>query len=74
MDEDLWMEFVNEPLGVCGLCGNSGIVDTQGNAHSPRGIECGVKQPCICPNGRCVKEHGEVKLMELHRYGNARKN
>jgi hypothetical protein len=60
--EKLWREFIHEPTGLCGLCGNSGWVDTRGplaSAANPN-VGCGVRQPCICPNGRSVKEQGAV--------------
>lgn len=40
---------------LCGLCGNTGIVDTVGKVMSPAGVVCGVKTYCICPNGRAMK-------------------
>ena len=57
VDADTWLEFLGPP-GVescCGLCGNSGIVDTRGKVSSPRGDDCGVRAYCICPNGRTLK-------------------
>lgn len=49
---DLWLEYVNN--GLCGLCGNSGTLNTHG-VKSAAGFPCGVKLPCICPNGRALK-------------------
>jgi hypothetical protein len=60
VDNDTWLEFLG-PAGVeafCGLCGNSGIVDTRGHVVSPRGDDCGVRAYCICPNGRAIKQLG----------------
>lgn len=60
---DTWLEFLG-PSGVshastcCGLCGNSGIVDTRGKVKSPTGFDCGVRAFCICPNGRVIKQLG----------------
>ena len=60
VNDDTWMEFLG-PSGVphastcCGLCGNSGIVDTRGKVKSPTGVDCGVRAHCICPNGRVIK-------------------
>lgn len=63
--EDLWLEYVVEappPKGqediletvpVCGLCGNTGIVETQ--ARTTYGAACGIRKSCICPNGRAMK-------------------
>jgi hypothetical protein len=63
--DELWREFIVEappPKGskdvlesvpVCGLCGNTGIVETF--AKTLYGAPCGVRKPCICPNGRAVK-------------------
>jgi len=59
-DSDLWRDYLGGPLGgLCGLCGNSGTIDTTG-VKSPAGVECGGKFFCICPNGRSMKEHGEI--------------
>lgn len=65
MTNDLWQEFyvdVTRPDGikitVCGLCGNSGTVDTTTTAKifdKPAGI----KSFCICPNGRAMKKHSK---------------
>lgn len=58
VNNDTWLEFLGplaRPPGVgacCGLCGNSGIVDTRGKVNSPIGKDCGVLAFCICPNGR----------------------
>lgn len=62
-DDDLWEEFVVQvfnselkcKIPLCGLCGNSGIVDTLTTAkwcHQ----SVGIKTFCICPNGRYLKE------------------
>lgn len=48
----LWLEFIRK--GLCGLCGNSGVVNTLG-VRSAAGVECGVVSYCICPNGRASK-------------------
>lgn len=48
---ELWLEFVNK--GLCGLCGNSGMVNTDVSTRA--GVKCGVSRPCICPNGRILK-------------------
>lgn len=45
-----FMEFLSPKVDVCGLCGNSGVLDTRG-VRSPLGVECGVVAYCICPNG-----------------------
>ena len=51
-----WMEhYVN--LGLCSLCGNSGVVDTTG-VRSPAGVACGRRQWCICPNGQAMRRTG----------------
>jgi len=50
----MWLEFLS-PNDMCGLCGNTGIVDTRGRMFTPAGVECGVRQWCICPNGRVLK-------------------
>lgn len=64
MSDPLWMEFISTrtfdgvPSGLCGLCGNHGVIDTRGKVHSPAGCECGVLAWCICPNGRAAKRAG----------------
>lgn len=71
--KDLWLEFtvyVNLGHGrtnipMCGLCGNTGEVNTRDRAIAPNGTtDCGVKAFCICPNGRCLK-----KLATGSKYG-----
>lgn len=52
--DDLWMEFLT-PEGLCGLCGQSGYVDTRTRAITPSGQHVGIVQPCLCPNGRYLK-------------------
>lgn len=62
--KDLWEEFivyVKEPrLGLevplCGLCGNSGYVDTLTTATCWADVPAGIKAHCICPNGRAMKK------------------
>ena len=41
---------------LCGLCGNTGMVDTVGKVVSPAGVACGVRGFCICPNGRAMRK------------------
>lgn len=56
-NKQLWFEFINK--NVCGLCGNSGFIDTRG-VKNPLGVECGIRSFCICPNGRVFKKQKEV--------------
>ena len=42
--------------GMCGLCGNRGIVDTIGIATTPSGKPNGIRTYCICPNGQRMKQ------------------
>jgi hypothetical protein len=61
MSEALWLEYASRAPGrppLCGLCGNTGIVDTRGKVRSPAGVECGVRAWCLCPNGRGWKRRG----------------
>jgi hypothetical protein len=52
----LWQEFTSDRSSVlCGLCGNSGMIDTRPTAKGPTGLKCGIYRPCICPNGRATK-------------------
>ena len=63
-DKELWCEFnvevFREDIGfkipLCGLCANSGIVDTTTTAIW-NGKPAGIKTFCICPNGRALKNH-----------------
>jgi hypothetical protein len=64
---DLWLNFLNHEHNLCGLCGNTGIIDTRGLVHSPAGVECGVCQYCICPNGRAAKERRWERSTEAAR-------
>lgn len=50
---ELWQEFITN--GLCGLCGNSGVIVTTG-LRSSAGYPCGTIKYCICPNGRKMKE------------------
>jgi len=44
------------PLGLCTLCGNTGVIDTR-NVRSPAGVFPGKhSEYCICPNGRCMRK------------------
>ena len=59
VNNDTWLKFLGPPgakawESCCGLCGNSGIVDTRGKVRSPIGKDCGVRAFCICPNGRAI--------------------
>ena len=56
VDERTWFEFLGHH-SCCGLCGNSGVVDTRGKVETPSGEDCGVRAFCICPNGRTLKRH-----------------
>ena len=66
--KDLWEEFIvevmREDIGfkipLCGLCGNSGIVDTMTTAKWDN-KSVGVKTYCICPNGRTMKNKERLK-------------
>lgn len=65
-ESELWVEFLHHNL--CGLCGNTGVVDTIG-LRTPAGVHCGVVRACICPNGRMWAQHDydEVTLTLLRR-------
>lgn len=59
---DYWLEhYVNQDVGLCSLCGNTGEIDTIATAVSPAGVPAGRRQPCICPNGQSLREkhHGD---------------
>lgn len=48
-------EYRHPTAHHCGLCGNSGTVDTVGKIFTAAGVECGVRMPCVCANGRGIK-------------------
>lgn len=61
---DLWLEFLVQvamphlnglEIPICGLCGNTGRIDTTQSVKTPTGVPGGVKAFCICPNGRAIK-------------------
>ncbi len=72
---DLWLEFLG-PAGAahhCGLCGNSGVIDTRGRMFTPAEHECGVLAFCICPNGRVYKKKGfDLETVAQRREGGLR--
>lgn len=51
------VKVFNDALGmeisVCGLCGNSGIIDTRCSAKWD-GKNVGILDFCLCPNGRAM--------------------
>lgn len=50
---DYWLEFY--ATKHCTLCGNSGVIDTQGVATAA-GYPVGRRNWCICPNGQAMRE------------------
>jgi len=52
-EHDLWLDLRPCVDGLCGLCGNYGIVDL---VDARRAI--GIRAFCICPNGRAMKRAG----------------
>ena len=57
---DFWLDnYRNLEKDLCGLCGNTGMIDTTNSAVSPMGIKAGGRYFCICPNGRAMKEMSE---------------
>jgi hypothetical protein len=58
-------EFMH-PAGHCGLCGNSGTVNTVGQVRTAAGVEVGIKVPCLCANGRAIKK-AQSKPLTPHR-------
>lgn len=50
---EYWLEhYLNVVVGLCGLCGNTGLIDTRGRAVSPAGVDAGGIHYCVCPNGQ----------------------
>jgi hypothetical protein len=59
-----WLKnYVNN--GLCSLCGNYGVVDTQG-VQSPAAIVSGRLNFCICPNGQAWRK-GDADIEKLDR-------
>lgn len=51
-----WLEYyVNDEVGLCSLCGNSGQIDTTRTAVSAAGVNSGRWNWCICPNGQAMR-------------------
>jgi len=48
--------FTNEEYMLCGICANTGEIDTTDTAVSPRKIKAGGKYHCFCPLGRASRE------------------
>ncbi len=52
---DYWEKhYIDKTGNHCGLCGNSGIIDSTKTAKLFSGRNVGGKFYCICPNGRCL--------------------
>lgn len=47
---DYWIKHY-APKAHCGLCGNSGVIDSTG-VRTPAGFDFGGRFWCICPNGQ----------------------
>ena len=47
--------YIHGPLGLCSLCGNTGVIDTRQTAVSPAGYNAGRLNWCICPNGQAMR-------------------
>lgn len=58
-DEFTWVSPSNAWMRLCGLCGNSGMLDTRPTAVSGAGIHSGIHAPCLCANGRAIKRGRE---------------
>jgi hypothetical protein len=55
-------KFPGLKIPMCGLCGNSGIVNTVGVVYDASStVDCGIISYCICPNGRAMKKK-KVKI------------
>lgn len=49
---DYWLKYyIDENSSCCSLCGQSGIIHTEG-IRTPAGVEVGTVNYCICPNGQ----------------------
>ena len=63
---EVWVhrEDICFDIPLCGLCANTGILDTRESAIW-QGKKVGVRQHCICPNGRRLKRRnkGQGKIV-----------
>jgi len=58
--------------GCCGLCGNTGMIDTRGHLRTPDGADAGgVRAYCICPNGRYAKRRAGLKKWDSTKIGHS---
>lgn len=58
--------------GCCGLCGNTGIIDTRGHLKTPAGANAGgVRAFCICPNGRESKKRAGRRKWDFTEIGHS---
>ena len=65
--DNFWMEFINPATHCCGICGNTGVIDTRERVFTPANTETGIRAFCICPNGRGLKEHGaDIEKSQTH--------
>jgi hypothetical protein len=49
-------------MGLCSLCGQSGIIDTTGK-ETNGGVFVGRKNYCLCPNGRRLRKASKGKKL-----------
>ncbi len=66
-----WLKYLNRKYNLCGLCGNSGVIDTRPTAISGAGIRSGIVSFCICPSGRCLEKQNPTALDEFWIYRSA---
>lgn len=58
--------------GCCGLCGNTGMIDTRGHLKTPAGASAGgILAYCICPNGRHRKQKAGLKKWDSEKDGSS---
>lgn len=56
---DFWHANYVGADGLCGLCGNHGVIDTRGGLTAPNGRPAaGGRFFCVCPNGQAMKRGG----------------
>lgn len=48
--------YLAADVGLCSLCGNTGIIDTRATAVSPAGYHAGRLNWCLCPNGQVDRQ------------------
>lgn len=58
---DYWAaHYLNDQVGLCSLCGNSGYLHTTYTAVSAAGVNAGRVNFCLCPNGQALRQRASA--------------